>query len=35
MSRLEAGLRYETPNSRKGMPFLYDKEVKKFDKDTA
>ena len=26
---------YETPNSRRGMPSLYDAEVKKFDKERA
>ena len=36
MSKLEAALRYyETPNSRRGMPSLYDKEAKKFDKGMA
>ena len=36
MSKLEAALRYyETPNSRRGMPSLYDKEAKKFDKGIA
>ena len=35
VSRLEKTLRYDTANSRRGMPSLYDKEVKKFDKDMA
>ena len=36
VSKLEKTLRYyDTANSRRGMPSLYDKEVKKFDQDTA
>ena len=36
VSKLEKALRYyDTANSRRGMPSLYDKEVKKFDQATA